>query len=529
MHMFSDSLRARRPGHLLSSRLITLLLLLLLGACSTLPDNSDREPGHILPVDNSTALASDLQPLLAEHPGKSGFRTLREGERAFIARLQLVNFAEKSLDLQYYIWHDDLTGRVMFNRLMHAADRGVRVRLLLDDLDTAGKDQILRRIDAHPNIAIRLFNPFANRDARVGDFAGDTQRVNRRMHNKTLTADGVATIFGGRNIGDEYFDATEEVAFGDMDALAVGPIAREVGEQFDLYWNSPYTWSLGSFAMDDPVSEADVAAYRESSDRFFKQAQTSRYADILRQVDSAGVETMAGVDFVWSDWVLGFDQPRAIEIDEITPETHLAAQIRRAFDRAEKELIIVSPYFVPGEAFTQYLVGLAQKGVSVRILTNSLQANDVSLVHAGYMRYRPALIEGGVELYEFRSTSNKVRRRLKRERLDVAKTSLHAKFFTLDRHYLFVGSFNLDGRSARLNTELGAYFASPAEASRMSDNFDAIMRDTAYRLELDDVGKLTWIGYNDGSEIRLSHEPDTTWWKRTSTRILSWFVPESQL
>lgn len=508
--------------------LVATLCIVVLAACSSLPDNSARVASHSLPAQG-TALADSLQPMLEQHEGKSGFRLLVEGEEAYAARLQLIRAAERSLDVQYYIWHNDLTGQVAHHQLLAAADRGVRVRLLLDDLDTAGKDQLLRRIDAHPNLEIRLFNPFANRNNRVGDFAGDTRRVNRRMHNKTLTADGIATIFGGRNIGDEYFDATAEVAFGDMDALGVGPIAAEVSSQFDLYWNSPYSYPLTAFDWDEPVTDAEVAAFREENNAFVAGAADSEYVRILKSVEMAKAASMATVGFVWSDWHLGYDQPRAIEMDEITEETHLAAKIIKAMDLAEEELIIVSPYFVPGENFTDYLVGLVEKGVRVRILTNSLQANDVALVHAGYMRYREDLVRGGVELYEFRATSNKIRRRMERERIDVEKTSLHAKIFTIDSRWIFVGSFNLDGRSAKLNTELGAYFASPVEASQFSDTFDAFMREAAYRLELDERGKLRWIGYNGTEQLSLDTEPDTSWWKRTSTRMLSWFVPESQL
>ena len=202
--------------------LACLSIALSLAACSSLPTDVARTPSHALEHTPDTALARQLQPLLRQNPGLSGFLTLDQGETAFAARVRLIESAEFTIDAQYYIWHDDLTGRVLHNRLLAAADRGVRVRLLLDDLDTAGKDEILRHIDAHPNIEIRLFNPFANREMRAGDFVADTRRINQRMHNKTLTVDGLATIFGGRNIGDEYFSATRELGFGDLDALGFG-------------------------------------------------------------------------------------------------------------------------------------------------------------------------------------------------------------------------------------------------------------------------------------------------------------------
>jgi cardiolipin synthase C len=504
-------------------------LALFLTACASLPQDVSRTPSHAQDGVPETRMARDLEPLLAANPELSGFRTLVQGEQAFAARLQLVAAAEKTIDSQYYIWHDDLTGQTMHAMLLKAADRGVRVRLLLDDLDTAGKDQLLRTIDAHPNIEIRLFNPFANRDMRAGDFVSDTRRVNRRMHNKTLTVDNIATIFGGRNIGDEYFDAAEEVAFADMDALGVGPIALDVSRQFDLYWNSEYVYPISAFDWESPITEDQVTALREISDTRLEAARASRYADVLREVSLARVERISEIDYVWSDWQLVYDQPGAITTNKVSKKTHLAPWILESMNNTREDLVIVSPYFVPGEKFTSELVALVERGVRVRILTNSLQANDVSLVHAGYMRYRKDLIRGGVELYEFRSTSNKVRRRLKRERIDAAKTSLHAKFFGYDEHYLFIGSFNLDGRSAKLNTELGTYFASPGQARELSTSLDETVLNFAYRVDFDDRGKLEWVGMVEGQEVRHSHEPDTSWWKRVSTGFLSYVVPESQL
>ncbi len=508
---------------------------LILTACSSLPNSVERLPSYTLENSADTRLALELQPLLDRHPGLSGFRTLDEGEEAFAARLRIIHAAERTIDAQYYIWHDDLTGRVLYNRLLDAADRGVRVRLLLDDLDTAGKDGMLRLIDAHPNVEIRLFNPFANRQARTADFLADTARINHRMHNKTLTADTVVTIFGGRNIGDEYFAAESDVGFGDLDALAVGPIAQDVSGQFDLYWNSEMAYPLAAFYRDEPVDPAAVATFRLQSDSHAETASRSRYARVLGQYEAARVDRISELEFVWSEWALVYDQPDKLANDEITHGTHLAPNLLAGMEKTEADLIIVSPYFVPGDAFTRYLTGLVERGVRVRILTNSLQANDVSLVHAGYMRYRKDLLAGGVELYEFKADANRIRRQQEkdrgedRERIGSSRSSLHAKFFVFDERYLFIGSFNLDPRSTRINTELGAYYQSPREAAGMSDLFDARAITLAYRVELDDRDRLEWVTLRDGEEVRLGQEPDTTAWKRISTRFLSIFVPESQL
>ena len=517
-----------------SSTLLLLLSIYLLSACSSLPTGFDKPVSQAIDNTRESSLVQQLQPALDNNPGKSGFITLDSGEEAFVARLRMIQEAELSLDVQYYIWHDDLTGRSIFNQLLAAADRGVRVRILLDDMDTAGKDQILRKIDAHPGVEIRVFNPFANRERRLRDFLGDTRRINRRMHNKTITGDNIATIFGGRNIGDEYFAAAHDVGFGDMDALAVGPIAWEVSAQFDLYWNSEWAYPIDAFDWEEPVSQADFQAFRDSSDEYVEQARQSEYAQIIRQFDLVKPGGIEESDFVWSEWLLAYDQPSKVRAKKVQADTHLAPKIKMGMDSTQKDLVIVSPYFVPGDEFTEYLVSLVDRGVRVRILTNSLQANDVSLVHAGYMRYRKRLISGGVELYEFKADANKVIRKERKEqkdknRIGASKASLHAKFFGFDQTYLFIGSFNLDARSVALNSELGAYYASPEQASALSESFDDIAIRIAYRVELNEDGKLEWVTLGDEGELRLDKEPDTTWWKRFSTGVLRYIVPESQL
>ena len=527
---------SQRPSTLRSLALLAMFS--LLAACSSLPTGFEKLPSYALEADSENHLISELQELLNENPEKSGFRTLELGEEAFVSRIRLIDSASTSLDLQYYIWHDDLTGRTMHNQLLAAADRGVRVRILLDDLDTAGKDRILRLIDSHPNVEIRVFNPFANRARRLGDFIGDTRRINRRMHNKTLTADNIVTIFGGRNIGDEYFSADKDVGFGDMDALAIGPIAGEVSAQFDLYWNSEWSYPIAAFEWKEPLEQADFKAFREKSDQYLEEARQSAYGDILRQYEMTTMKSITELKFVWSTWLLAYDQPSKVEANKVSAETHLAPKLQMGMDKTQRDLIIVSPYFVPGDEFTGYLVSLVDRGVRVRILTNSLQANDVSMVHAGYMRYREDLVTGGVELFEFKADANKVVRKENREsgeenkekrRIGASKASLHAKFFSFDETYLFIGSFNLDGRSVALNSELGAYYASPEEAKLLSQEFDEMILQIAYQLTLDESGDLQWTTERNGEELVFFKEPDTTWWKRFSTGFLSIIVPESQL
>ncbi len=508
-----------------------LFLATLLAACAALPTDFERVPSYVIEDVAETRLNTRLQPLLKSNPALSGFYLLSEGEEAFAMRLALIETAEKSIDLQYYIWHDDLTGGVIYNRLLAAADRGVRVRVLLDDLDTAGKSDLLNLADRHPNLEIRLFNPFTDRESRGGDFLTDTRRINHRMHNKTLTADNVATIYGGRNIGDEYFSATTGVAFGDLDALAIGPIASEVSSQFDLYWNSDMVYPLSAF-QGTLVSNEDYLAFRQRSDAGLEVAEQSEYANVIRNLELAQLESIADLEFVWSDWLLAYDQPDKINHKKVSEDTHLAPKLRQGVDNTQQELIIVSPYFVPGEKFTQYLVDRVAGGLRVRILTNSLEANDVPMVHAGYMRYRRDLVAGGVELYEYRVVANEEYRRERgdHKRIGASGASLHAKFFGFDQQYLFIGSFNLDARSAVINTELGAYFRSPDQAMLLSQRFDEDILKMAYKIELEEGGKLAWVSLDDeGNMQRQYKEPDTTAWKRFTTRVLSLIVPESQL
>ena len=329
------------------ARVVIACLVLIVSGCASLPTDVQRTESFAFEDTSETLLGSKIQPLVKQHPGKSGFYELSEGIDAYATRLLLVKAAQKSIDLQYYIWHDDLTGKVLHNRLLDAADRGVRVRLLLDDLDTAGKDEMLHIIDAHPNIEIRLYNPFANRDKRAGDFITDTSRVNHRMHNKTITVDNQAVIFGGRNIGDEYFDAAERVGFRHLDALAIGPIVNEISEQFDLYWNSQWVYPLAAFKPDEAVTKEQIADFRKQSDAYLEEARQSRYAEAIRVLDIVE-KNIYDVEFTWGRWLLGYDQPSKVEAKEVKAETHLGPQLKKAFEKAQQDVIIVSPYFVPG-------------------------------------------------------------------------------------------------------------------------------------------------------------------------------------
>jgi putative cardiolipin synthase len=523
----------------LAKFLLLLISVSFVVSCASLPIDAERTESHALQNTDDSRLGQAIVPIAKEHPDQSGFFLLNKGMDAFAARLTLIEWADKSLDVQYYIWHDDLTGNIIQSRLLHAADRGVRVRLLLDDLDTAGKEETLHIMDSHPNLEIRLFNPFANRNVRAMDFASDLSRVNHRMHNKSLTADNQATIVGGRNIGDEYFEATEGVAFTDADVLGVGPVVNEVSSMFDLYWNSKWVYPLSAFKEGEPVTEAQRAELMDKLDQVALQARDSAYAEAVRnsgimkekEAKLASEFNIAELPYTWGKWFLIYDQPSKVEADEVKEETHLGPQLAKALRKTQHDLIVISPYFVPGEDITAFFNEMVKNGIRVRILTNSLAANDVPIVHAGYMRYRKALVKGGVELYEFKPRINEAGEVVKTDKKWTGSSgaSLHAKSFAFDEQFVFVGSFNLDGRSIAINTEMGVFYEDPEIAKRLSKNFDSKLLTVAYRVTLDDENSLKWTTAENGKEVTFDAEPETSWWTRFSTGFLSIFVIESQL
>ncbi|UZE96359.1 phospholipase D family protein [Alkalimarinus alittae] len=502
-------------------------MMLTLSSCASLPNDNSRIESYALKHTADTQLGKSLAHLFSQHPSLSGFNMLSLGQDALAARIALIQDAQRSLDLQYYIWHDDLTGRLLHNRLLDAADRGVRVRLLLDDLDTEGKEETLFALDAHPNIEIRLYNPFIYRKTRAMDFIVRPFRVNHRMHNKALIADNQAVILGGRNIGDEYFSVTKEVAFDDLDVLAAGGVAKDVSASFDRYWNSPLVLSLAAFSPDDQNKEKDLQALRLRSAKYFKEAQQSKFAESLRNTQILQYGSVNELPITWSPWVFIGDDPDKPDANNLALDSYLAPNLKRAFDLATNDLIIISPYFVPGDAIKEYLIDKVSSGVRVRILTNSLAATDVAVVYAGYMDYRKDLIKGGVELYEFRATQT-AEDKEKYGWVGSSQSSLHAKSFVFDKEAIFVGSFNLDPRSISLNTEQGVYFESPEFSQSFSQMFDRQILKVAYRLKLND-GDLVWETLKNEEIIRFDKEPDTSWWKRFSTRMMSFIVPESML
>ena len=494
----------------------------LLCGCASLPPLADRKASSALPDTTPTRLRQGIAPATAAHPGKTGILALADPADAFAARVVLAAAAERSLDVQYYIWHGDTTGSLLLEALWRAAERGVRVRLLLDDNGTVGLDALLATLAEQPNVEVRLYNPYAQRDARVLGLLTDFERVNRRMHNKSFTADNLATIVGGRNVGDEYYGAGPAVVFADLDVLAVGPVVAEVSREFDSYWNSASAYPVASLVQAPPPASAQalLAGLHEAPAR----PEAKAYIDRVRAEPFVPALIAGSLPLEWTTAQVLYDDPAKTLDPDLSGDRLLLGGLLHAIGRPHTGFDLVSPYFVPRADGTAALVGLARSGVKVRVLTNSLAASDVAAVHAGYAKWRVELLRGGVQLYEFKpSAAVEATRAGRRGFAGSSSAALHAKTFAIDGEQIFVGSFNFDPRSARLNTEMGLVLASPRLAGNLRQAFDTEIRLAAYEVVLDPEGSgVIWIERTpDGEERRLTTEPGTSWWLRSGVGILS--------
>ena len=505
-----------------------LCLILLIGGCATLPQGFERTPSQAYNDTDDTALGIAIAAEASAHPGQSGFRLLRSGLDAFVARAELADEAQRSIDAQYYLYHPDLTGALFTNHLLKAAERGVRVRLLIDDMALGNGDLGAAALDSQPNIEVRIVNPFSRNQWRVLQFLTRFGSVTRRMHNKSFTVDNQATILGGRNIGDEYFDASPDLAFSDLDVLAIGPVVKEASAVFDLYWNSELSYPVSVLADHLPDQQEYDQQRRQLAD-YVSGPEATPYLDALRNSDLVQALRKHQINFEWGKAHLVYDPPEKLRDNREVGADHVIGQLNPYFDALTREVIIFSPYFVPGRAGTDSLVALAKRGVRVRILTNSLASSDVGLVHVGYARYRRDLLRGGVELYEMNQQLSREQRKAKRGLEGSSKASLHAKSFVLDRDRIFIGSLNLDPRSVVENTEVGVILQSPVLAGGMAEWFDQNIDQHAFRLELTDDDQLRWIGHKGGSETVYYSDPYTSFWRRLGLALVGLLPIESQL
>lgn len=486
--------------------------------CTVLPPLGPRTASIALQGSEATRLGQAIAPLAAAHPGRSGVVALPDGSDAFAARVAFAHRAERSLDVQYYIWRQDLTGTLLLDTLRSAAARGVRVRFLLDDNNTAGLDPVLAALDLHPNVEVRLFNPFATRDWRVLGYLTDFSRLNRRMHNKSFTIDNQVTIVGGRNIGDEYFGAAGDMLFLDLDVLAVGPVVREVSRDFDRYWNSASAYPIATLA--EPSNGNGLKALAERSARLLARPEAQRYLDAMRRTDFVEQLPPRRLPLEWSTVSLVSDPPDKV-LGQAAPGERMVAGLRQLLGEPRQQLDLVTPYFVPTKRAAQDIQDIARGGAKVRVLTNSLEATDVAAVHAGYAKRRRDLLAAGVSLFELRRSWGPGLPGAGRGRFGSSASSLHAKTFAVDGSQIFIGSFNLDRRSIELNTEMGLVIESTLMAGQLNRTLDEWMPGRAYEVRLDRSGNLYWLERSADKLLRHDQEPGTSVWKRAGVRVLS--------
>ncbi|WP_076542926.1 phospholipase D family protein [Shewanella sp. UCD-KL21] len=462
----------------------------------------------------------------------TGVKPLTDGIDAFIARLAMIEGATESIDLQYYIYRNDETGKILSLFLYKAAQRGVRVRVLLDDLTTANGDDGLLAIATHPNISVRLFNPSYERQYRGVAFLWNFSRLNHRMHNKSLTIDNLVTVVGGRNIGAEYFSADENVDFGDFDLLAIGDAVDKVSTQFDTYWNSaqvnsieqlvkaaePHQGNSTKLEQDKVLAKLDARA-----SMLEKSLMTDEYVTRLEKNTLLERLQNQALQWYWGEAQVVYDPPNKLERNP--NDSILLDDLSYFLEQAQYQLLIVSPYFVPGDVATNALINEVKRGKEVTIVTNSLAATDVLAVHAGYQQYRQKLIEGGVKIYEVKGNA-KSQKSKKTSWKGSSRTSLHAKTFIIDQQTLFVGSFNFDPRSALINTEMGLIIDNEMLAKEILAGLALSANDKAYEVVLKN-GELVWLDHQHNKIIYA--EPGTGFWRKFLADFLALLPIESQL
>lgn len=505
---------------------VGIAILVLLSACGGVPIDPPMEASTAFDDTDDTYFGRALASQYEAHPGESGFFMVASGPDALVSRIRGAFRAERSLDIQYYFILPDATSYLFAKALLDAADRGVRVRILLDDINVSGREIHMAGLDKHPNIELRIFNPFGRRRFRWLDFVTDLDRVNHRMHNKSMTIDNQVTIVGGRNIGDEYFGARGDYNFGDADVIGFGPVAKEVSRSFDEYWNSGLAIPV---AVLVPSGE-EVESLEELRERWAKriaEIDQTPYEEALREVEIEVVQRRADL-LEWSPYQVVADPPeKVLEGASMSHPDLLRSRLRPVVLAASEEVIVISPYFVPGQGGLDLFRQLRERGVRVLVITNSLASTDVTAVHAGYARYRQDLLEMGVELWEMRAQVTLSA--LERFQLGMSRSSLHTKAFLIDREKLFIGSFNWDPRSVAINTEMGIVVESSLMAGQAVESMRPVFEDRAFELRLDAQGEIEWVTRNGGSEVVYDHEPETSFGQRLAVKFYSLLPIESQL
>jgi len=501
----------------------TVLITFLITGCATAPIDFPKHESEALVNTADTLLGKEVAEWTERHPGKSGFYPLIAGIDALGARLALIDRAERTIDAQYFLMKPDSAGRLFVMKLLEAADRGVRVRLLLDDIFTTVKDDVFVVLNQHPNIELRLFNPIGRDGVYHLNYLGHFKLANRRMHNKSFTVDNQVSIVGGRNIADEYFELLTDAEFVDFDMLAVGPVAAEVSDTFDRFWNHKLSVPMEAYETNKKLPDLETA--RANVDRESIEASQSIYGRALNSLLMHNI-TEDRVDLFPAYSKVVTDDPDKL-LNKVSSEHKiLVTALVESVDQAVSEVVVITPYFIPGKNGVEFWRNITNKGVRVIIITNSLATNNHVPVHSAYARYRHDMIAAGVELYEVRLDASKAP-------ADDTKTAydaltLHTKLALIDRRHTLVGSLNLDPRSIDINTEFGVFVDNADLAGGITDRVLERLPSFSYRVTENEKGKLRWTAVIDGQQLVEKNEPQASGWLRFKAWLFR-IVPEKQL
>ncbi|TCB52792.1 phospholipase D family protein [Acinetobacter sp. ANC 4779] len=531
----SDTYKLRSSTPTKTAVLLSCSLIVGIPACSTLPKQTPQPIEYAFDTETKqTSLAQIILPLREQNPDLTGYHVLYDPLEAIAARIHLIDKAEKTLDLQYYIWDNDKIGSLALHSIIKAADRGVKVRLLMDDNNAKKMEGIYLALDQHKNIEVRLYNPYRFRHYRAMDMVLDLKRINRRMHNKSFIADNQIALIGGRNMSNQYYNVSDNYQFSDVDVMLVGSASDEIVHSFDDYWNDDYAFPVKQI-VNPRHHSLRFESLKQQLEQHSQTVNVQNYLDLANRSHAFEKWLNSSIQFDWVKAEIVNDSPSKIRA-KAKKEQHLNFQLLNRLAKPEQSVDIISAYFVPEKKGEKMLSELAQNNIHVRVLTNSFKANDVFLVHAFYGKYRKNLLKDDVELYEFLSApetknlnanTNELAKKAKVSLKGLSRSSLHAKLMAIDQKQVFIGSFNFDPRSAYLNTEIGVLLDSPSLAKSVHQTMDENLSKYAYKLVLDANNKINWkIKSYDGSIKTYPKEPKMKWWQKAGVKVISWLPLE---
>lgn len=518
---------------------VSALLLLFMCACSTTPPGADypktvstaiADPGH-------TALGKNFAQAARAHPNSSGFWIIQNGADGFLMRMQMIASAQRSVDVQYYEFHGDDTGRLLSSAILAAADRGVQLRILVDDGETHPGDEQIAMLRNHPNVEVRIFNPFVYRGhwdfIRGAEFLIDGNRLDYRMHNKLIVIDNAIALIGGRNIGDQYFQVDPKSQFADDDVFTAGPITQKLSETFDQFWNA--TESIPAQALDDtdhPQQDLENMRKELKQQRAQLTAEGLTYVTRINSGEPFNSVLAGRLPLIWAPVELVYDTPNKKDTENGMVGRLIGKDVAEAVKTSQTELLMITPFLIPGEGGMRLFKSLRERNVQIKILTNSLESSNESMAQAGYENYRKAMLDDGISLYEIRAMLGDIKGSgLTKQMSRHGNYSLHGKLLVMDRSRLFIGSLNFDQRSWHINTEIGLIIDSPELARQVARRFDAMTSPAnAYEVRWDPAHRsLLWMTQEHGESVVYNREPARSGWQRFKTEFWTLMPIEDEL